>query len=171
MCSIRSETLRDHARATRSERRFGVEREPVVTYARARMCRAASAAFASNARPPRDYAVRGSGQQRASANSSTAHRAREPGERTDVRSFDLSVRRFLERASAPALPILVGRDAPIEAAKQQLLCRSLLNGRRRSARARTRGQADRRATILSLIERRPRWLNEAFLRKNFKRLP
>lgn len=33
--AIRSETLRDHARA---ERRFGVEREPVVTYARARAC-------------------------------------------------------------------------------------------------------------------------------------
>lgn len=73
-----------------AERRFGVEREPVVTYARA----ACVSSVRQRALPDAVRDGWGSGQR---ANRATARRARGPG------SFD-SVRRFLQRASAPALP-------------------------------------------------------------------
>lgn len=119
-----------------AERRFGVEREPVVTYARAACV---STAFVSGALPDAVRDGWGSGV--------SVRTERPRAEREDRGSFD-SVRRFLQRASAPALPYRERRSD-----RNKLYFRavaSLLRGRRRSARARTRGQADRRVTIFYL---------------------
>jgi len=93
-----------------AERRFGVEREPVVTYARARACVST-----------RQRALPSNVGAAASVRARTAdHRQHE---REDRGSYD-SVRRFFQRTSAPALPLRERRSDR----NTTTLCRSLLRG-------------------------------------------